>query len=137
VFLVAYYPAVLALRLGQDSAFVLAALLLSRRFHRRGRDWMAVLALTLAFEKFHLLFLIPVALWLHGKRSLVWKLGICLATVTAASALLVGRSGWSDYAALLRSDLMDTPFLEAWSLRAMLGRLAAAPPARCRMFGPR
>lgn len=122
VFLVSYYPLCLALRLGQDSPFVLAALLVSLLFHRLGRDWIAALALAFAFQKFNLLFLIPLVLWLHGKRSLLFKFGICLAAAAAGSVLLVGRSGMLDYAALMRSDLMDTMFLDAWNLRATVWR---------------
>lgn len=122
VFLVSYYPVSLSLRLGQDSSLVLAALLLALRFHRLGRDWLAALALTFAFQKFNLLFLIPLALLLHGKRSLLLKLVGCLAASAAAGALLVGRSGILDYAALVSGDRMDTMFLDAWNLRATVWR---------------
>jgi hypothetical protein len=127
VFLVSYYPVSFALRLGQDSPLVLASLLLALRFHRLGRDWPAALALAFAFQKFNLLFLLPLALWLHGKRSLLLKFGGCLAALALCSALLVGRSGIGDYAALLQNDLMDTMLLDAWNLRATLSRLGGGP----------
>ncbi len=118
-----FYPVSLALRLGQDVPLVLAALLLALRFRRRGSMWPAAICLALAFQKFHLLFLVPVALGLHRERALLVRFGACLAALALASVALVGPSGVRQYIELMQSDLMDTWFYDAWNLRATLWRL--------------
>jgi hypothetical protein len=125
--LVSYYPVSVALRNGQDISFVLLLLLLGVYFFRGGREWAAALCLAVAFEKFNLVFLVPVALLLHGKKSWVWKLAACGAGLAALSLALVGVSGFRQYLGMLSGGSLDALFYDAWNLRSLVWRFGGNP----------
>ncbi len=121
--LVTFYPVSVALRNGQDSSFLLLALLLAIHCHRRGRDWMAALLVGLCFEKFNLVFLLPVALFFHRKARWLARLIACGASLTALSLALIGRVGVGAYGELLTDGSLDALFNEAWNIRTLIWRL--------------
>ena len=106
----------------------MVALLLAVDLHRRGRDPQAALCLALGFEKFNLLFLIPLALAAHGRKRLLAWLSLWLAALAGISFALLGPGGFRNYASLLTNPFMDTLLLQAWNLRALLGNLGLSGP---------
>ncbi len=121
--LVSFYPVSFSLTIGQDSALVLAALLLAMRFHRRGRHWPAALFLSLAFQKFHLLLLVPLALVLFRKWPLLGRFGAWSALGALLNLALLGRSGLEQYRQVLAAGVVDRMVERAWNLRNVAAQL--------------
>jgi hypothetical protein len=119
IWMIAFYPISFALAIGQDSALVLGALLLALWFHRQGRDWPAAFFLSLAFQKFHLLLLVPLALWRHGRRGWLARFAACLGFWAALNVALVGPSGVRNYLHVLRAGVVDRLFALSWNIRSL------------------
>jgi hypothetical protein len=119
LWMITYYPVSLSLSWGQDSPFVLGPLLLALLFHRRGADWAAAFYLSLAFQKFHLLLLVPVLLLLHAKRSLLMKFSLWIGFWGALNVALIGPDGVRDYISMLGAGVVDRLFVRSWNLRSL------------------
>ncbi len=128
VLLISFYPFSTALRMGQDSPLVLLAALLAIHFLRRGREWLAALCLAFVFQKFNMVFLLPVALLLHKKTSFLAKLATVVAGLAALSVALVGLDGVWGYYHLLTRGSLDLFFWNAWNLRALVWRFGWNQP---------
>ncbi len=126
--LISFYPFSVALRNGQDSPLVLLAALLAIHFHRRGRDWPAAACLAFAFQKFNMVFLLPVALLLHKKTSFFVRLTTVVAGLAALSVALIGLDGIRAYYQLLTGGSLDAMFRDAWNIRALVWRFGWNQP---------
>jgi hypothetical protein len=119
LWMIGFYPISFGLTMGQDTAFVLGPMLLALYFHREGRDGLAAFCLSLAFQKFHLLLLVPVALLLHSKRALFWRLAGWLGFWGALNVGLIGSGGVRDYLHVVGAGVVDRLFVRSWNLRSL------------------
>ena len=126
--LISFYPISVALRSGQDSAFILLAALLSIHFHRGKREWLAAICLAFVFQKFNMAFLIPVVLLLQRKTSLLVKLAAVVGGLALVSVASTGLAGVRDYFELLTGGTLDERFWDAWNIRALVWRFGWNSP---------
>jgi hypothetical protein len=97
-------PLAATFTVGQDVAFVLAALLLGYRLFKDGHRFSAGLALGFCTIKFHLFLLLPLFLI----RRKMWRTmlgGACVGTVFVLASFLVSGPHWI---AVYRAALQDT-----------------------------
>jgi hypothetical protein len=120
LWMIGYYPISLALSWGQDSAFVLGPLLLAMLLHRRGDDWASAFFLSLAFQKFHLLLLVPLVLFLHGKRAWLARFACWIGCWTVLNVALIGPAGLRNYVSVLGAGVVDRLFARSWNLRSFV-----------------
>ena len=96
-----YLPTAVGIAHGQDSVFLLVIAIAAYVAAHRGKDLTAGALLAIGLMKFHLLFLVPVAMVFRGK----WRFfqGFCAvaAIEVAFSALVAGWSGMRQYVDLL------------------------------------
>jgi hypothetical protein len=116
--MIGFYPVSFALTMGQDSALVLGPLLLALLFHRQGRDGVAAFFLSLAFQKFHILLLVPLALLLHGKGRLLWRFAAWAGFWAVLNVALVGPAGLRSYLQVINAGIVDHFFVRSWNLRS-------------------
>jgi hypothetical protein len=124
---IGYYPLSVSLRNGQDSAFLLLALLGAIFFLRENRLWPAALCLGFCFQKFNMVYLLPVALLLHGRYDLLKRLAIVVSALAAISIAVIGPSGVKEYLGLLTGGSLDVMFWDAWNIRAGVWRFGWRP----------
>lgn len=125
---IAFYPIAVSLRNGQDSALILLALLLGLKFHRQGRTWIAAACWAFTFQKFNMLFLLPVVLLVHHQRVLLQRLAVLGVALATLSVSVIGREGLSAYLTLLTNGSLDELFWTAWNIRAMVWQLGWSRP---------
>lgn len=117
---IGFYPIAVSLRNGQDSAFILLALLLGLKFHRQDRTWLAAVFWAFAFQKFNMLCLLPVVLLVHRQRKLLERLALLGVALAVLSLSAIGWEGLTAYLDLLTKGSLDELFWTAWNLRAMV-----------------
>lgn len=118
--MIGFYPISFGLTMGQDSAFVLGPLLLALLFHRQGKEGVAAFFLSLAFQKPHLLRLVPLVLLLHAKRALFWRFAGWLGFWGALNVALIGPGGVRDYLHVVGAGVVDRLFVRSWNLRSLV-----------------
>jgi Glycosyltransferase family 87 len=109
----AFTPALICLTMGQTSLLGLLGLALFLRYHAH-RPFAAGLALWLCMLKPHLFlpFAAVLAAWIVFAR--VWRIlaGAAAAlAITSALAFVIAPRAWADYAAMLRSPLLENEFI--------------------------
>jgi Glycosyltransferase family 87 len=124
---VGYYPISVSLRNGQDSAFLLLALLGAIAFLREDRLWPAALCLGFCFQKFNMVYLLPVVLVLHGRFDLLKRLAVVVSALGAISVAAIGPSGVQSYLGLLTGGSLDSMFWDAWNIRAAVWHFGWRP----------
>ncbi|MGH9663855.1 MAG: glycosyltransferase family 87 protein [Bryobacteraceae bacterium] len=148
VFAALYYPTSVGLANGQDPVWMLAIFLCAYALAERQRDFAGGAVLGLAVIKFHLLFLMPVALAIERR----WRMlaGFCgVGGLCAAVSLLLGGPGIAAqyYGLLHRRDIqtldptpvrminvrslalnvgVDSPWITALLAAAVIGLLVVA-----------
>ena len=114
VYFAFFQPAVYAVFNGQDAAVLLLAVLGGFELLERKREFAAGLVLGIVLLKFHLVFLLPVALLLNRRLRMLAGFAITGAAQFLICLALVGVSGLQSYARLLaRKDLVfyePTPY---------------------------
>lgn len=99
-----YLPTSIGIANGQDCIFLLVAVVIAYRLAEKQRDALAGAVVALTLAKFHLLLLLPAAMWLAGRRRMV-------AGYAAGASALVGFSlatGGLEGAALYVRMLTDS-----------------------------
>ena len=116
---------------GQDTALVLAALVLGAKWLSQGRGLAAGLALGVGAVKPQLVVLVPVLLlMLRQWRALLGFVVSCAIAATAAT-LALGPQVWLDWRGVLTSALYTTEVqaAQAWKNDSMYGLVASLVPA--------
>ena len=96
-----YLPTAVGVAHGQDSVFLLVIAIAAYVAADRGKDLTAGALLAIGLMKFHLLFLLPVALVLRGKWRILQGFCVVAALEVGVSAIVSGWSGMKQYADLL------------------------------------
>jgi hypothetical protein len=125
---IGFYPIAVSLRNGQDSALILLALLLGLKFHRRDKFWLAAACWAFAFQKFNLLYLLPVVLLVHHQRKLLQRLAVLGVGLAVASVSAIGHAGFDAYLNLLTNGSLDELFWTAWNIRAIVWHFGWSQP---------
>lgn len=111
MFLLAFYPVIYVFAEGQDSLIFLLLVVLSLRAMDADRPFVAGLLLAAGCFKLHLALLMGFFVLLLGRK---WKGVAGFATggalATAISFLMVGRTLFTDYPAMLRQQEVMTPW---------------------------
>lgn len=125
---IGFYPIAVSLRNGQDSSFILLALLLGLKFHRQDRAWLAAACCAFAFQKFNMLYLLPVVLLVHREHKLLERLAVFGVALAVPSVSAIGPDGLNAYLALLTNGSLDELFWTAWNIRAMVWHFGWSQP---------
>lgn len=101
VFGAMYLPTALGIGHGQDSAILLAIVTAGYALAEKRRDFVAGLVVSFGLIKFHLLLLLPLAMWINGRRRMFAGYITGAAVLTGVSMLLAGSHGVSLYWSML------------------------------------
>ena len=101
-----YLPTAIGIANGQDCIFLLAAAIAAYVLAEKERDLAAGAVVALTLAKFHLLLLLPLAMWAAGRRTI---LAGYLAMATALALLSVGLAGTGGVSAYV--DMLLDPSL--------------------------
>ncbi len=109
----AFTPALICLTMGQTSLLALLGLALFLRYHAP-RPFAAGVALWLCMLKPHLFlpFAVVLIVWIVFTRA--WRIlagGAAALAISSAIALAIAPRAWADYAAMLRSPLVENEFI--------------------------
>ena len=96
-----YLPTAVGIAHGQDCVFLLVIVIAAYVAADQGKDMTAGALLAIGLIKFHLLFLVPVAMVLRGKWRLLQGFCAVAALEVAVSAVVSGWSGMKQYVDLL------------------------------------
>ena len=96
-----YLPTAVGIAHGQDCVFLLVIVIAAYVAADQGKDMTAGALLAIGLIKFHLLFLVPVAMVLRGKWHLLQGFWAVAALEVAVSAVVSGWSGMKQYVDLL------------------------------------
>lgn len=113
----AFTPALICIIMGQTSLFALLGVVLFLRYHRE-RPFAAGMALWFCALKPHLLLPFAAALVVWVVFSRAWRVlaGVAVAlAVTSGIAFLLDPHAWGDYAAMMRSPLVESEFVPCLS----------------------
>ncbi len=102
-----FFPLMHALGRGQDVTLVLFFFTASLLLARRGRHWLAGLALSACLIKFHLFFLVPFALIRHKRWQMFGGAASGVALWIAGSTLVAGFGWPKEYYNIIRSSYMS------------------------------
>lgn len=127
----ASYPVIELVGAGQDTAFVLLAVVASLSLINRSREWLSGIVLTGALIKPHLVFLVLIVLAAKGRWRALISLAITSCLVVAVTSLTLGSSIWWQWLKLVFSDGYASAVHEgqAWksaSLTGLVGRIAGS-----------
>lgn len=101
-----FLPACMGIAVGQDCVVLLIEMLGAWTLMERRKDGWAGLVLSLTLFKFHLFLLLPLAIVLRKRWSLLGGYAAGGTLLAGVSALLVGEAGIREYLSLLtRKDL--------------------------------
>jgi hypothetical protein len=98
---IGWLPVIYALQLGQPGLFVTLGVAACYALLLRNRPWLAGAALGVLALKPQLAFLVPAALLLGGRTRAFWGSTITLGLLALISAIALGPSGITAYAARL------------------------------------
>ena len=101
VFSALYYPTALGIYSGQDSSVMLLILIGAYVLAERGRPFWSGAVLALALQKFHLLLLLPVVMFVRRENRMLFGFGAAAIVEVLLSALLTGMQGMQLYVGLL------------------------------------
>ena len=117
-----WLPVIYGLQLGQPGLFVALGVAGSYALLRKGRPFLAGLALGVLALKPQLAFLVPAALLLSGRTRAFWGSVLALGVLAGASALALGPSGLAEYTARL-NFAASVPVNRELTLAPLLGSL--------------
>ena len=98
-----YLPTALGVAHGQDGVFMLVIAIAAYALAERGKDAAAGAVMALGLMKFHLLFLVPVAMLVGRRWKMLWGYAGAAAGLVALSALTGGVEGMTQYVRLLEA----------------------------------
>lgn len=98
-----YLPTALGIAHGQDGVFMLVIATAAYALADRGKDAAAGAVMALGLMKFHLLFLVPVAMLLGRRWKMLWGYAGAGAGLVAVSAVTGGIEGMTEYVRLLEA----------------------------------
>jgi glycosyl transferase family 87 len=97
----AWYPVLYGLSLAQPDLAVLLVVAIAWRLAESNRPYAAGAVLALAVVKPQLVLLLPVVLLASGRWKIVAAAAAATLVLGAASIVIIGGQGWTDYRALL------------------------------------
>ena len=121
VFSALYYPTALGIYSGQDSSVMLLILIGAYVLAERGRPFWSGAVLALALQKFHLLLLLPVVMFVRRENRMLFGFGAAAIVEVLLSALLTGMQGMQLYVGLLTAK--DNSVI--WAFPAFMINLSA------------
>ena len=98
-----YLPTPLGIAHGQDGVFMLVILIVAYHLASKGRDAAAGAVAALALMKFHITFLIPVAMVIQKRWRMLGAYCAAAAGLVAVSAVTGGWGGMLSYVELLQA----------------------------------
>ncbi len=98
-----YLPTALGVAHGQDGVFMLVIAIAAYALAERGKDAAAGAVMALGLMKFHLLFLVPVAMLVGRRWKMLWGYAGAAAGLALLSALTGGVEGMTQYVRLLEA----------------------------------
>lgn len=105
--LICFPPFLWSLALGQDTIFLTLALALGLVALRENREIQSGVILSLCLIKPQLIWLVPAALWVCGKRRTVYTFLACGLLFLFVSFCMVGSAGFVQWQTLLASASTD------------------------------
>ena len=96
-----YLPTAIGIANGQDCILLLAAVIAAYLLAEQGRDYVAGAVVALTLVKFHLLLLLPLAMWAAGRRKILAGYAAMATALVMASVALAGPRGVELYVQML------------------------------------
>lgn len=96
-----YLPTAVGIANGQDCILLLVAVIAAYTLAEKDRDYAAGAVVALTLVKFHLLLLLPLAMWAAGRRKILAGYAAMAAALVLLSVALAGTAGVETYLAML------------------------------------
>ncbi|MDA1314994.1 MAG: glycosyltransferase family 87 protein [Acidobacteria bacterium] len=96
-----YLPTAIGVASGQDCIFLLVAVIAAYCLAEKRRDFLAGAVVALTLAKFHLLLLLPFAMWIAGRRIMLAGWATAAIALLLISLALAGPHGVASYVHML------------------------------------